>query len=395
MPPSGAKFGKQYHPSMAEKLRAVILGAGFAGQGHALALRDCGVEIAAMTGRTRAVVEKVAGEMGIPVASTDWRATLAETRPDIVAVGTPGGTHLEMAGAALDLKCHVFLDKPQATTAAEAKQLYLRAGAAGVKTAYAASYRYQPAVLFARELVASGVIGDLHETECVSHYNWPKLTSFGWAHRLDTGGGRLNNNFVHKLAIVLNVTGGTVLAAMGDTRNDLRRVPVGEPVHDFRNFTKMALTAEEAARCDWRDVDSDWSYTVLARLGASGGDWRDGVSAVFRHSALRLGRMEGYVAFYGEKGTLHIDGAYAQGRIFLGHSKEDWREVPVPRRIIEGLPAIADDTQRNWTQLAREFVADIRGEGDAGYLKFRDGWLFQEAIDIVRSGRNWTALPAE
>jgi len=26
-------------------------------------------------------------------------------------------------------------------------------------------------------------------------------------------------------------------------------------------------------------------------------------------------------------------------------------------------------------------------------LKFRDGWLFQEAIDIVRSGRNWTALP--
>jgi predicted dehydrogenase len=259
---------------MGKRLRAVIMGAGFAGQGHTLALRDCGVEIVAMTGRTRAVVEKVARDMGIPIASVDWRATLAETHPDIVAVGTPGGTHFEMVGAALDLKCHVFLDKPQATTAAEAKQLYLQAGAAGVKTAYAASFRYQPAVLFAKELVASGAIGALYEVECVSHYNWPKLTSFGWPHRLATGGGRLNNNFVHKLAIVLNVAGGTVLAAMGETRNDLGRVPVGPPVHDFRQFTTMTLTAEKAARCEWRDVDSDWSYTVLARLGTPWRAWQ-------------------------------------------------------------------------------------------------------------------------
>ena len=380
---------------MTEKLRAVVLGAGFAGQGHAVALRDCGVEIVAITGRTRTVVAKVAEEMGIPVASTDWRATLVEMRPDIVAVGTPGGTHFEMVREALKAKCHVFVDKPLATTAAEAKQLYLQAAAAGVKTAYAASYRYQPAVLLARELVASGAIGELYETECVSHYHWPKLTSFSWAHRLDAGGGRLNNNFVHKLAIVLNVTGGTVLATMGEVRNDLRRVPVGRPVHDFRDFTRLALTPEEAARGEWRDADSDWAYTVLARLGAPTSDLRKGVSAVFRHSALRVGRLEDYVAFYGERGTIHIEGAYAQGRVFLGRSKTDWEEIPVPPRISASLPAIADDTQRNWTQLAREFVADIRGEGDAGYLKFRDGWLFQEVIDIVRRGQNWTPLPAE
>jgi predicted dehydrogenase len=380
---------------MAAKLRALIVGAGYAGQGHALALRDCGVEIVAMAGRTRAVLEKVAAEMGIPLASLDWRKTLAEIRPEIVAVGTPGGTHFEIVRAALDLGCHVFLDKPQATSAVEAKQLYLQARAAGVKTAYAASFRYQPAVLFAKELAANGEIGALYETECVSHYNWPKLTSFGWAHRLDAGGGRLNNNFVHKLAIALNVTGGTVLAAMGETRNDLGRVPVGHPVHDFRDFTKMALSAEEAARGEWREVDSDWSYTVLARLGAPASNWQDGVSATFRHSALRAGMLEDYVAFYGEGGTIHINGAYAQGRVYLGRSKGDWREFPIPQRITESLPAIADDTQRNWTQLAREFVADIRGEGDAGYLRFRDGWLFQETIDIVRSGLNWTRLPGE
>ena len=248
-------------------------------------------------------------------------------------------------------------------------------------------------MLFARELVRSGEIGEVREVECVSHYHWPKLTSFGWPHRLETGGGRLNNNFSHKLAIALAVTGGTVLAAAGETRNDLVRVPVGPRSHDFRNFTQAALTPDEAARCEWRDVDSDWAYTVLARLGLPGTRVDEGVSATFRHSALRVGKPTDYVAFYGERGTIHIDGAYAQGSLYVGRSKTDWRKRPVPARIVKGLPAIADDTERNWTQLAREFVADIRGEGDASYLKFRDGWMFQVVIDLVRRSSGWTTLP--
>ena len=405
---------------MAQALRAMILGSGFAGQGHATALRACGVEIAAMASRTEEVVHCIAAEMGIPVASTDWRATLAAVRPDIVAVGTPGGTHTEMVAAALAAGCHVLCDKPLATTAAEARALAEQAEAAGRKTAYAASYRYQPAALHARELVAAGAIGAVCEAECISHYNWPTLTSFGWPHRLATGGGRLNNNFTHKLAIVLQVLEGqggtsgragerasgrqalfnsparplarsparpTVLAAMGETRNDLKRVPVGPPIHDFREFNRRALTPEEAAAAEWREVDSDWSYTVLARIGPPGSDPAEAVSATFRHSALRAGRLEDYVAFYGTEGTIHIRGAYAQGALLRrgpGRTAE-WEEIPIPAHITESLPAIADDTQRNWTQLCHEFVADIRGEGDAGYPTFRDGWLFQEVIDIVRS----------
>jgi predicted dehydrogenase len=426
---------------MAKTLRAMILGSGYAGQGHAMALRECGVEIAAMASRTEEVVRRVAAEMGIPVASTDWRATLAEVRPEIVAVGTPGGTHVEMVGAALAAGCHVLCDKPLATTAAEARSLAEQAEAAGVKTAYAASYRYQPAALLARELVAAGAIGTVCEAECISHYNWPLLASFGWPHRLDTGGGRMNNNFTHKLAIVLQALSGqalgvgrwalgvgdddrppttddrsrpntqgprpkdprptphaprpTVLSAMGEARNDLKRVPVGPPVHDFREFNRKALTPEEAAAAEWREVDSDWSYTVLARIGPPGTDPAEGVSATFRHSALRAGRLEDYVAFYGTEGTLHIRGAYAQGPLFRrgpGRTAE-WEEIPIPAHMTEALPAISNDTQRNWTQLCREFVADIRGEGDAGYHTFHDGWLFQEVIDIVRSGRGWARVP--
>jgi hypothetical protein len=191
------------------------------------------------------------------------------------------------------------------------------------------------------------------------------------------------------------VVDGEILAAMGETRNDLKRTPITEKIHDFRHYSKRALTGEEAAQHEWAEVDSDWSYTVLVRLGERGAASGDPVSATFRHSALRFGKNPDYVALYGQEGTLHIEGAYVQGAMFLGRSGETWEELTIPAQIHESLPPETDHSQRNWDQLAREFVADIAGQGNAGYQTFRDGWIFQEVIDIARSGSGWTPVAGE
>jgi predicted dehydrogenase len=376
---------------MSNHLRALILGSGYAGEGHTLALRRAGVEVVAMAGRTLSACQATAERLQIPLAGNDYQQLLRDLQPDIVAVGTPGGAHLEQCLAAIDAGCHVLCDKPLATTAPAARQIYQAAQAKGVKTAYAASYRYQPQALYARELVQSGALGQVYEVECVSHYHWPKLMPFGWPHRLDQGGGRLNNNFTHKLAIVQHVVGGEILAAMGETRNDLQRTPIGEKVHDFRDYSKRALTPAQAAQADWAEVDSDWSYTVLVRLGDRAAP-AQAVSATFRHSALRFARHADYVAIYGETGVLHVEGAYMQGALYLAHQPAAWEELPIPDHILQSLPPEEDHSQRNWDQLAREFVADINGDGYVGYQTFRDGWIFQEVIDIARSGQGWTVV---
>ena len=379
---------------MTNSIRAMILGSGYAGEGHTLALQRAGVDVVAMASRTLAVCQQMAAKLNIPQAGTDWRSMLAEIKPDIVAVGTPGGVHLEMITAALEVGSHVLCDKPLATTAEDARAIYALAKAKGLKTAYAASYRYQPQALYVRELVSQGRLGTVCEVECVSHYKWPALMPFGWPHRLDMGGGRLNNNFTHKLAIVQQVVGGEILAAMGECRNDLKRVPVGNKVHDFRDYLKQALSPEEAARGEWAAVDSDWSYNVITRIGDRAAA-ADAVTATFRHSALRTGKNPDYIALYGEKGTLHVEGAYMQGAIYLCTDGERWEELSIPAHIRDALPPEPDHSQRNWDQLAREFVADLRGEGYAGYQTFRDGWIYQEVIDIVRAGAGWTPVAAE
>ena len=374
--------------------RVLVLGSGFAGQGHTRALRAAGCQVVGMAARSAEVVTRVARDLEIPWHGTDWRAGLAELRPQIVAVGTPGGAHVEPILAAVEAGCHIFCDKPLAADAASARRLAAAAAAAskGVKTAFAASYCYQPQALLAERLVADGAIGDLQEVECVSHYGWNPLTPFGWSHRVSDGGGRLHNNFTHKLAIVLRVSAGKVTAVTGECRNDLERAPGGAHAHDFREREQGAPTPEEARRRDdWHSVDSDWSYTVLVHLDSPRG--RRPVSGLFRHMGLQPRRHQDYICFFGSSGALHLDEAYAQGACWLRQTGSDWRGVEVPPDITSDLPDIQDDTQRNWTQLAREFVADVRGTGPSSYLTFAEGAHFQEVIDTVRRGAGWTAMP--
>lgn len=371
-------------------LTAFILGSGFAGQGHALALRDCGVEIVGMASRTAHVVDRVAEELAIPYSTTDWQAGLTQTQPDIVAVGTPGGAHLAPTLAALAQGAHVFCDKPLAPTAHEAKQLFVAAEQAGVKTAYAASYCFMPAVLQAKEMVANGDIGVPQEFEGISHFGLNPLIPFGWSHRLDQGGGRLNNNFPHKLAVVLNVLGGEVAAVSGTIRSDLKRAPVVEGVHHFRERHGFAPDSADEPGLEWMESDSDWAYTVLAKIGIPGTD--EPLSALFKHSGLQPRVHADYMAFYGSEGVIHIEGHYGHGPLHFRSTKGEWNEIPTPAHIDAAQPDVEDDTQRNWHLLAREFVADINGEPCGWYPTFRDGWFYQEIIDVVRADQGWTEV---
>ncbi|MGB1249530.1 MAG: Gfo/Idh/MocA family protein [Candidatus Promineifilaceae bacterium] len=366
------------------KLTALILGTGFAGQGHTKALRDVGVEVVGMVGRTPHVLEKVSAELDIPYHSTNWQQALTDLQPDIVSIGTPGGAHVAPILAALKHGCHVFCDKPMAATAADAKKLYEAAKAADVKTAFAASYRYMPHILHAKELVAQGVIGEPQEVECISHFNLNPLIPFGWSHRLDAGGGRLNNNFTHKLSIVLHVLDGTVETISGSVRSDMDRAPVVAGVHNFKKRRDFAPKSADDPNLEWAASDAEWSYTVLAQIDAPQAV-RQPVSALFKHSGLQPRFNKDHIVFYGSDAAIYIEGHYGKGPLYLRIRNGAWQSLPLPAHIADTQPRIADDTQRNWTILAQKFVADIRGTDNTTYQTFHDGWVYQEMIEAVRT----------
>lgn len=373
-------------------MKVLVAGTGFAGQGHADAFRAAGVEVVGIVGRTPEVVRAVAARKNIPHAGTDWRAALQALRPDIVSIATPGGAHHQAIRQALELGCHVFVDKPMTHSAPTAIELRDLAARRGVKTAYGASFRYTPSVLHARRLVAQGAIGAPTEVECLSHFNLERAIPFGWSHRREEGGGRLNNNFTHCLSIVTSVVGDTILEVAGDLRDDLGRAPVVAGVHDFttrRNFIPDDL---DDPALEWRDSNVEWSYTVLARLQGPHADRP--VSALFRHGALLPRFHEDHIVFYGREGAIRLQGHYGSGQLFLWGRDGTWQPLPLPDDIARSVPRVAGETEQCWHYLVREFVRDIRGETVEPYPTFREGCQYQQIIDLLRQNGGWSRVPA-
>ena len=372
---------------MGTAIRVLVHGTGFAGQGHAEAFRYAGAEIVGIVGRTESVVKKVAADMGIPYAGTDWQQALKDTQPVAVSIATPGGAHFEPIKQAMAQGCHVFCDKPLTADGDTAKTLQSLAVEQNIKTAFAASFRYMPEVLHAKRLVAQGVIGEPLEVECISHFNLERDIPFGWSHRREAGGGRLNNNFTHKLSIVTSVIGETILSVMGEVRDDMSKAPIVKGVHNFKTRREHIPENLDDPTLEWGETNVEWSYNVTAKLKSPYA--KNPVSVLFKHGGLHPRFNEDYIAFYGSLGTIYIKGHYGSGPLYIFGKNKTWEERPLPADIAANIPDVDGDTERNWRYLIREFVKDIQGEPFDPYQTFKEGSQYQQIIDIIRNSDCW------
>ena len=105
-------------------LRVVVAGLGNMGRSHALAYhRNPGFEIAALVNRSEVELpEELAGyDVG-----RSFEAALAATSPDVASINTYSDSHADYAVTALEAGCHVFVEKPLATTVADARPVEVR-----------------------------------------------------------------------------------------------------------------------------------------------------------------------------------------------------------------------------------------------------------------------------
>ena len=373
---------------MSKIIKVLVHGTGFAGQGHAAAFRDAGAEIVGIVGRTESVVKRVAHEMNIPYAGTDWQSALKDCQPDVVSIATPGGAHFEPIKQAIARGCHIFCDKPLTADGDTAAELYDLAIAGNVKTAFAASFRYMPEILHAKRLVVDGAIGEPLEVECISHFNLERDIPFGWSHRREDGGGRLNNNFTHKLSIVSSVVGEKILRIMGEVRDDMGKAPIVKGVHNFKTRRDHIPDNLNDPSLEWGESNVEWSYNVSAQIESPYA--KNPVSVLFKHGGLQPRFNEDYIAFYGSTGAIYIKGHYGSGPLYLYGPKKTWDETPLPADIAASIPNVEGDTERNWRYLIGEFLKDIRGEKVEPYQSFKEGSQYQQLIDIIRQNDSWT-----
>lgn len=136
--------------------RAAIVGTGFVARVHAQALKELGVPVAAVCGRS--TVEELAAELGATPYG-DLARLLDDEQVDVLHVCTPNAVHAEQALTALGRGLHVVCEKPLAVSLAEATALVDAAARAGRVAATCYHVRGYPLVQRMRAEVEAGAIG--------------------------------------------------------------------------------------------------------------------------------------------------------------------------------------------------------------------------------------------
>jgi predicted dehydrogenase len=123
-------------------IRTLVAGLGNMGRSHAAAYHaNPAFEIVGLVNRS--APDLPAALAGYPL-TTDYAEALARLKPDLVSIATYSDSHADYALAAMEAGAHVFVEKPLATTVADARRVAVKAGETGRKVVVGYILRHHP-----------------------------------------------------------------------------------------------------------------------------------------------------------------------------------------------------------------------------------------------------------
>ncbi|WP_438750984.1 Gfo/Idh/MocA family protein [Pararhizobium sp. O133] len=127
---------------MQKPVRVLVAGLGNMGRSHALAYHNNpGFEIVGLVNRSKPTL---APELSHYEILPDFEKALKELKPDLCSICTYSDSHADYAVTAFEAGCDVFIEKPLATTVADAERVVAAARKAGKKLVVGYILRHHP-----------------------------------------------------------------------------------------------------------------------------------------------------------------------------------------------------------------------------------------------------------
>lgn len=374
---------------MSKTLRFGVIGAGFMGKAHALAIHSAGAvfgldtrPIAAMIATSSdASAARAARRLGFARHTGDWRVLVRDPDIDVVTVCAPL-PHREMVLEAIAHGKHVMCEKPLAMITDEAIEMQAAAEAAGVVAMVGFNYPKNPASQFARELINDGTLGEIVSFRGVHVEDFladPELP-IDWRMRCSTAGeaGALGDLGSHCISMAHWLL-GPIREVMAETRIVHAERPDGE-------------TGRRVP------VENDDQAELLVRFN-------NGVAGSLYVSRVATGHKMGLsYEVVGTEGTLVFDQErLSEIQFYSRHDNartRGFRRIPIgPSHADYGdfCPAPGHGTGYNdmITVEVRDLVATITGDVSRGWPSFGDAVSIHRVIDAALSSaqqERWKAV---
>jgi predicted dehydrogenase len=227
-----------------QRIGIAVLGLGWMGQAHSRsALRipslfpertfDPVLVVCADTDAGRR--ERATHDFGFERSVEDWREAVASPDVDAVWVTAPNMLHVPMIEAACAAGKAVFSEKPIGGKPEQTVQAYRAAQAAGIATGVGYNYLWAPLVLHARDLIASGELGEIthYRGHFLSMYGCDELGLLSWRFMMDEAGYGVTSDILSHSVSMAQFLVGPISEVVGMHANTIthRPLPTGAASH--------------------------------------------------------------------------------------------------------------------------------------------------------------------
>jgi len=196
---------------MAKQLRVGLVGYNFMGRAHSNAWRqvkfffpELKLEpvMVVLCGRNKAKVDALRERFGWAESCYSFEELVAREDIDLVDITAPNNEHVDMIVKAAEKGKHVLCEKPLATSLADAKRAVAAVKKAGVIHMLMHNYRRCPAVSLAKEMIASGELGEIYHWRAFYLQDWllsPEVPMMWRVQKKIAGSGALGDLMAHSI----------------------------------------------------------------------------------------------------------------------------------------------------------------------------------------------------
>ncbi|MGA8152122.1 MAG: Gfo/Idh/MocA family oxidoreductase [Terriglobales bacterium] len=198
------------------KFNVAMIGSGFIARVHSNAFRQVGhffdipyeLDCKVICGRDRAKLETAASRWGWSEVETDWQRIIVRKDIDAVDIAVPNALHSAIAIAAAEAGKIVLCEKPLAASVEEAERM--TQAVQRIPNLVWFNYRRIPAVVFAKQLITEGRIGQTYHYRALylnQSGNDPRKANTWRYKRSEAGMGAAGDLLSHSLDLALYLNG--------------------------------------------------------------------------------------------------------------------------------------------------------------------------------------------
>jgi predicted dehydrogenase len=244
-------------------IRWGILATGGIAKKFATDLKATGRPIVAVGSRSQEKADRFAADFGIAKAHASYEALAADPNVDAIYVATPHPFHASAARIAIAAGKHVLIEKPFTLNAPEAQEIVDLAAARKVVILEAMWTRFLPHMIRLREVIASGMIGEVRALVATHTQDLPDDPK----HRLNDpnlGGGALLDLGIYPVSFAFDLLGEPVsIQASGRLKETGVDAEVTTIFRHGNGATSLLLCTSDAAGPNTAQISGSDGYIEI------------------------------------------------------------------------------------------------------------------------------------